>query len=89
MFLNILKIKKTPVDIKLFNNFKKLNKCVLFLKVFYEFKDISLMWYKKVKKTLLKIKLITLFKKPYLFYTLNKSVYLLLYINDFLIINYK
>ena len=39
-------------------------------------------------KSILKLKiLIILIKKPYLFYIFNKKVYILVYINDILVIN--
>lgn len=84
-FLNASRKDEQPVTTYLPEGFKQPNKVMLLKRALYGLKDSPLLWYKEFSNTLRRFGMISSAEEPCLFYNKARTVFLIFYVDDFII----
>ncbi|KAF2970752.1 hypothetical protein GQX73_g2825 [Xylaria multiplex] len=88
-FLNAARTGEKPVACELPDGFKQESKAALLNRALYGLRDSPLLWYKEFASTLKKLQLIPSPEEPCLFYSPDRKVYIIFYVDDFLVMYHK
>ena len=88
-FLNaIFSEGSEPVYIKYPLGFEREGYVLQLLRALYRLRESLLLWFKDFSNTLKKLRLILSFKEPYLYFNKNRTIFVVFYIDDFLVYSY-
>ncbi|RYC53684.1 hypothetical protein CHU98_g12525, partial [Xylaria longipes] len=88
-FLNASREGEEPVACELPDGFKQENKAALLNRALYGLRDSPLLWYKEFASTLKSLHLIASPEEPCLFYSEDRQVYVVFYVDDFLVLYHR